>query len=366
MMCDLSLQVKETRTVFNQLKFKGTSVVGIDINQFGVNLIEISVHNGTHCIEGFANEILPLGAIEGNTIQNSYAVSECIKRAILKGNIHGKKAIVAIPDAAVITKIISINAGLREREIEEFIKMDSENYVPYPSHEINVDFQIVGPSINNLAMQDVRVFVSRTEKVNELVTAVSRAGLEVKVVDIESHAMQRAVQLLIKELAAEKRDIGKLDAIVALIDIGALETNLFVLQGMNIVFTREEEFGSQSLVAALAQSNFGGGNADKFARTDEMASLQPLMEVLLLQIKRMLQFFFSTSHHQVLDAIILSGEIAQLTSLMPFLQKKMGVVTSIANPLSYLKTNKNIDYQLLIETSPSMMLACGLALRQIK
>ena len=89
------------------------------------------------------------------------------------------------------------------------------------------------------------------------------------------------------------------------------------------------------------------------------------MDGLLLQIKRLLQFFFSTSQHQSIDAIILAGEMAGLPRLLPVVQEKMGIVTSIANPFSSLNVNKNLDYQLLLDLSPSMMLACGLALRRL-
>lgn len=351
--------------MFNPLKFKCTSVVGIDINCIGVSLIEISSHNGTYCIEGFARETLPLGALEGNAIKDSHVVSECLKRAVENGHIRSKQAVVAIPDAAVITKTISINVGLSEREIEEFITIESDLYAPYPSHELHIDFQRIGPSISQMAMQDVRVFVSRTETVNERVSVVNQSGLEVKIVDIESHAIQRSAQWLVKKLAVEGPADGKLDAIVALIDIGALETNLFIFQGMDVIFTRAEEFGSQSLIAAFAHSNLGTLACDNLAWWGEPTNSQPLMEVLLLQIKRMLQFFFATSHHQRIDKIILAGEIARAPSLQLFMQKKMEVVTIIANPLSYFKMNKNLDNQVLIEISPSMMRACGLALRRL-
>ena len=352
--------------MFNPLKFKCTSVVGIDINRCSVKVVEISTHHGTQRIDGFAKEVLPLGALEGNTIKNSHVVSECIKRAIDKGGIQGKHAIVAVPDAAVITQVISINAGLSAREVEEFIKMESENYTPYPSDEINVDFQIMGSSLSNSAMHEVHVFVSRREKVDERVIAVNRAGLEVKVVDIESFAMQRSAQLLVKRSPHENQGKGQLEAIIALIDIGALEIRLVVLQGVRVIFTREEEFASKLLILALLQHNSEKFVSDQLAEWDEVTHLQHLMDGLLLQIKRLLQFFFSTSHYQCIEHLILAGEITGLPRFLPFVQEKMGVVTSIANPLNSLNVNKNLDYQSLLETSPSMMLACGLALRRIR
>ena len=351
--------------MFNPFKFKCTPVVGIDINSAGVKLVEISAHHGTHQIEGFFKESLPQGVIEGHTIKNSQAVTECVARAVEKGRIHGKQAIVAVPDAAVITKTILINTGLSEREIEEFIFLESENYAPYSSDEINVDFQIMDPSLSNSAMHEVHVFVSRSEKVNERVIAVNRAGLEVKVVDIESFAMQRSAQLLIKESFNGMRGKGQFDTMVALIDIGVIEIRLVVLQGTHVIFTREEEWDPQPLIFALRQQSSEELACDKSAVWNEATHLQALMDGLLLQIKRLLQFFFSTSQHQSIDAIILAGEMAGLPRLLPVVQEKMGIVRSIANPYSSLNVNKNLDYQLLLDLSPSMMLACGLALRRL-
>ena len=356
---------KESRIVLDWLKLQKTSLVGIDINCLEVKLIEISTYKGAHCIEGFAKEVLPSGALIANTIKNSHAVSECIQRALEKGNIRSKQAVLALPDSSIFSKVISVNAGLSEREVEEFIKINPEQQIPYSSHEISSDFQIVGRSPSNLAMQAVQIFVSRTEKINERVEAVTRAGLKVKIVDIESHAMARSAKLLVQELAHQKLGNGNADYRVAMINIGDLVTHLLVLEGNTLIFNREEEFGSQPLITALEEDKLKVLPYQWVAGAAAAISLPAELEVLLIQIKRMMQFFFSTNNNPRLDAIIVAGGVARLPGLLSLIQNTMGVITRIANPLRYFNVNNTIDYQALIEISPSLMLACGLALRRI-
>ncbi len=357
--------IKEKRTVFNLLKLKRkNATVGVDIHHSGVNVIQVSFHQGLPCIDGFAKEVLPLGALEEGTIKNSQLVSECIKRALDKGNIQAKKAVIAVPDAAVITKFISVNADFSLKEIEEFIDIESDDLVSYSRNDVHIDFQVTGSSATNAAMQEVQVFISRAEKVNERVSVVNQAGLDVKIVDIESYAMQRSAQLFVKELVLGGAADDRSGELVAMIDIGWQEIRLFIFLGMDVIFTREEELDHESPIAAPAPYYSGEQAYHSLVRGDELSGLQTLMEVLLSPIQRLLQFFFSRSQYQRIDGIILAGEMARVPGLWLFLQKEMGVVTRVANPLSYLKVSQTIDYQAMIDASPSMMLACGLALRQ--
>ena len=170
--------------MFAPLKCKVHSVVGIDINWFGVTLIEMSIFNGMHRIEGVSKERLPPGALEGNTIKHRHVVSECIQQALEKGGIHSKQAVVAIPDLEVMTQVISIHTGLCDREMEALIQLELAQDGIFKNHDMYVDFQSIGPSVDKFAMQEVRVFASRRESVNERIAVVNRADLQMKVVDI--------------------------------------------------------------------------------------------------------------------------------------------------------------------------------------
>ncbi|MFC3908427.1 type IV pilus assembly protein PilM [Legionella dresdenensis] len=349
-------------------KPKYHSMLGIDISSTSVKIIEISGKDDNRCVEGYGKELIPPGVIESNAIKDIDAIASCIKKVLSDAHLTAKSASIAVPDSAVISKTIQINDGLNDDEIEELVIMEADKYIPYPIDEINIDFQILGPSAKNASMQDILIVASRSENVSNKVEAITKAGLEVKIVDVESYAVERAIQHLAHELPAYGQD-----KVIAVIDIGAHYAHLFVFHGMKLIFTREEEFGGKQLVDATAL-HYGISYQEALQRQEqgnmpddyEQVLLTPFMDNILVQIKRTLQFFFSTSHHGFVDHILLAGGVAKLPDLVQLVHEKTSIPTSVANPFKHIPLSKKINSARVLNDAPSLLIACGLALRNLR
>ncbi len=80
--------------------------------------------------------------VEGR-IENPDEVAGAIKRAVKRSSTKEKEAAVAVSANAAITKIISFPASLSEREMEEQIALEADNYIPYPLEEVRIDFELL-------------------------------------------------------------------------------------------------------------------------------------------------------------------------------------------------------------------------------
>lgn len=358
----------ERKSVLNIFKPKSRSILGIDISSSSVKILEISDSGEKLCVEGYGREVLPLNALDGNVIKDIEAVANCIKKLVDRSKISSKRVALAVPDSAVITKIVQINDDLNDEEMEELVIIEADKYIPYPIDEINLDFEILGHSAKNSSMLDVLIVASRAENVNSRVEAITLAGLEATVVDVESYAVERAAQQLVQDLHVDGQD-----KIIAIIDIGARFCHLFVMYGMKLIFSREEKFGGMQLIDAIAEQYKMTPEQALEARAQgtlpadyEHEVLAPFKEMLLLQIKRTLQFFYSTSQHGAVDHILLAGGLARLSGLDKLIQEQLGVITSVANPLSKMSINRMVNSDVMCNDAPSLMVACGLALRNIE
>lgn len=349
-------------------KSKHRSILGIDISSSAVKVLEISGAEDNLIIEGYGREPLPPNALDGNVIKDIGAVAQCIKKVLDKAKLTCKQVAVAVPDSAVISKIVQINDGLSNAEMEELVVIEADKYIPYPIDEINLDFEILGHSAKNASLLDVLIVASRAENVSTRVEVITHAGLEPKIVDVESYAVERAAQLLAKELPANGQD-----KIVAVIDIGAHYTHLFVLNGMHLIFSREEKFGGMQLIDAIAEhykmpiaQAILAKEANDLPEDYESKVLEPFKAMVLLQIKRTLQFFYSTSQHSFVDHILLAGGVARQPGLVELIHEQLGVPTTIANPLSTMAHGKKVNMDMINNDAPALMVACGLALRHIE
>ena len=362
---ELRLQVQGEKHVLNLFKPKHRSLLGIDISSSSIKILEISSIGEQYRVEGYGRVLLPENAMEGSVIKDVDAVASSIRKLLTSAHLTCKQAALAVPDSAAISKIIQINEGLRDEEIEEMVVMEADKYFPYPIDEINLDFEVLGPSAKNSALLDVLVVASRAEIVSNRVEAITRAGLEATIVDVESYAVERTAQLLAAELPA-----SGVNKIIAIIDIGAVYTHFFVLHGLKTIFSREEEFGGKQLVDSIRQRYGMTAEAATLAiasnsmpETYEMEVLQPFKEMILLQVKRALQFFFSTSHHTYVDYIMLAGGVANQPGIVQLLQEYINIPTGLAHPFTHMELAKTVNNELLIDESPGLLVACGLALR---
>lgn len=256
-------------------------------------------------------------------------------------------------------------ANLSEAQLEEQIMQEADQYIPYSLDEVNLDFEVLGPTEKNPETVDVLLAASRSENVENRVEALESGGLIAKVVDVEAYAIERAFTLMFDQLP----DYGE-DPTIAIADIGATNMTLNVMHGGSIIYTREQNFGGKQLTEEI-QRRYGlsydeagmakrqGGLPDNYIPE----VLEPFKEAMAQQVNRSLQFFFSSSAHNSVDHIILAGGCASIAAVDEIIEEKTGTPVSIANPLAKMSVSSNVKAQSLSNDAPALMTACGLALR---
>ena len=157
---------------------------------------------------------------------------------------------------------------------------------------------------------------------------------------------------------------------VALIDIGHSQTTLYIAKDGEFVYSREQLFGGAQLTESI-QSRYGLTfeeamiNKRTLSLPDDYYTdvLMPFLDAIVQQITRSLQFYFSSSQNSQVDYILLGGGSASIAGLASMVEQKLGTRAGIANAFSNMTINNHINTELLIMDAPSLIAACGLALR---
>lgn len=344
---------------------KSLPLIGLDISSTSVKLLELSRQGGGYRVEAYAAEPLPPNSVVEKNITDVEAVGEAVRRAVKRSGSRTRNAAVAVAGSAVITKIITMPATLSGEEIESQIELEADQYIPYSLEEVNLDFEILGPSENNPDTLDVLLAASRSENVDSRVAAVELGGLTAKIVDIEAYALENAFPLIASQIPG-----GTDDKTIAIVDIGATMTTLSVLHDEKIIYTRDQVFGGKQLTEEI-QRRYGlsyeeagmakrqGGLPDNYVPE----VLDPFKDAMAQQVSRSLQFFFSSSQHNAVSHIVLAGGSASIPGVDELIEERIGTSTSIANPFTNMALASRIKAQALSNDAPSLMITCGLALR---
>ncbi|HNH34272.1 MAG TPA: pilus assembly protein PilM [Rhodocyclaceae bacterium] len=351
-------------SIFNP---KARPLIGLDISSSSVKMVELSDGGkGTRRIDRYAIEPLPRDAVVDGNIANLEVVAEAVKRGWKRLGSSTKFVAMALPAAAVITKKIILPANLQEQEMEVQVESEANQYIPFALEEVNLDFQIVGPAPSSPDEVEVLIAASRKEKVEDRVACAEAAGLRPVVMDVESYAAQAAFELVEKQLPEE----GK-NQIIALVDVGANVMNVTVMRNDQPVYTREQAFGgsqlTQDIVRAYGMSN---EEAEAAKRTNSLPEnyeaeiLSPFMDNLALEVSRALQFFFTSTQFNEVNHIVLAGGCAVIPGLDEVVSGRTQVNTVVANPFVSMVPSSRIRPKNLVSDAPSLLVACGLALRR--
>ncbi len=346
-------------------KKKANTLLGIDISSTSVKLIELSRSGSRYKVEAYAVEPLPLNAMVEKNIAELEVVGQVIARVVTKARTSTKDAAVAVAGSAVITKTIEMDAGLSEDELENQIKIEADQYIPYPLEEVAIDFEVQGPTARSPERVNVLLAACRKENVEVREAALALAGLSAKVVEIEAYSLERAYGLL-----AEQLGNGEDDLTVAVVDIGATMMTLTVLHNAKTIYTREQLFGGKQLTEEI-QRRYGlsieeaglakkqGGLPDDY----ETEVLNPFKETVVQQVSRSLQFFYAAGQYSSVDYILLAGGTSSIVDLDLLVQQKIGTPTLVANPFANMTMSNKVNAGALASDAPALMMACGLAMR---
>lgn len=348
-------------------KSKAPALIGCDISSSSVKMVEIAAAGkNLYRFERYAIESLPRDAVVDGNINNLDAVSDCLKHGWKRMGTNIQNVALALPSAAVITKKIIVPAGQREKELAARVEIEANQYIPFALDEVNLDFQVIGPAPNSPDDVEVLIAASRKDKTEDRVAAAENAGLKAVVMDVESFAAQTAFELIEHQLPENGKDQN-----VALVDIGTAMMNFNVLRNGQSIYIREQPFGGNLLTQEI-QRKFGkspeeaeaakraGGLPDNY-ETDVLA---PFLDMLGLEVVRALQFFFASTQFNQVNHILLAGGCAAIPGIDEVVAKRVAVNTRVANPFANMALSSNIMPKHLTSDAPSLMVACGLAMRR--
>src|SRR6185369_15934039 len=247
------------------LKAKAPPLFGLDISSSSVKMLEIvEAGKGAYRVERYVIEALPKDAVVDGNINILEAVADAVGRGYKRLATRTKHVAMAVPSGAVITKKIIVAAGLREEELETQVESEANQYIPFALEEVNLDFQVVGPSPTTPDEQEVLIAATRKEKVEDRVAVAESAGLKALVMDVESFAQQAALGIVVQNLPGAGKDLN-----VAVVDVGANVMNVTVLRNDQSIYTREQAFGgnqlTQDIITRYGISPEEARNAKRYA-----------------------------------------------------------------------------------------------------
>jgi type IV pilus assembly protein PilM len=254
-----------------------------------------------------------------------------------------------------------------EEQLQETIGFEAEQYIPFDISDVNLDFQILGENESNPNQMNVLLVAAKKEMVNDYVNLAQMAGLNPCIIDVDAFALQNIYEF--NGSPAENENI-------ALIDIGASKTSLNILKGKSSVFMRDVSLGCGQInqkIASLIDCSIEDAEQIKFGEQTEKITAGDLSDIVssvvsdwCTEIRRALDFFYSTYPDDQIKKIVLSGGGGNIKEFRQLLSVETSAEVVTINPFDGLNIDENrFDVEFLKRIAPQASISMGLATRKV-
>jgi len=351
---------------------KKNQLIGIDIGSHSIKVAEIEDSKKGMLLKNFGMIELPENAIVEGSIKEMEIVSSALKNLFDNLKIKNKNVATSISGYSVIVKKITVPKK-EEKDLEESIQSESEQYIPFDINDVNLDFQILQPEKEETEdeekeeLMDVLLVAAKKDIVEEYISLIHLTELNPIVLDIDPFALQNAFEIS----NHEQSDCH------ALVHIGAQQLTINVIQGGVSIFTRDSSYGGAQITMEIQKtSNISYQEAEmiklgaKSIETDQRPAIEEIFSTTVTkwtqEVKRALDFVTTTFTNIKVENILLSGGASLLPGLSKYIGLETGLKTEMLNPFSNLEIKeKSFDIEYLNYSAPIAVISIGLALRSI-
>ncbi|MDO8498443.1 MAG: type IV pilus assembly protein PilM [bacterium] len=335
-------------------------VTGIDIGSSSIKAVVLSHREKPPKLIAFGAVATPQPGMVSETDMDLEVVGHAIKNLMVSLKASNSLVVVSLPESKIFTRVINDFPYLSDDELASSIHYSAEEFVPLPSDEVNLYWQIINRSKER---NNTTVFVVASPKnsVAKYLKVLEMAKLKPIAIETDLVAVTRAL-------------VGSnpFAPTTLIIQLGASSTDLAVVSKSLILLTRSIGTGGLALTRVISQYlNFEPQQAEEYKKVyglleDQLGgkiyqTLKPLAEVIVSEARRVMQAFQTKYPQNPIKRVVLAGGGAKLPGLVIYLATNLGLEIQEADPWAYVGKDKSLQVRQLANTM-QYAVAVGLAM----
>lgn len=293
-------------------------VWGIDVGQCSLKALKLQQ-------VGEQVEILASDVVEHDTMlaqadaEATAMISKAIQTFAQRNDIKGCKIAIAVPGQQTLTRFTKM-PPVEAKKIPDMVQYEASQQIPFDMDEVVWDYQVFqdkdSPDV------EVGIFAIRRELIRNYVAYFTEQGVEPMLVQTSPMASYNA---------AKYEGVQPEGKAVVLLDMGALATDLIVMEG-NRIWARPVPIGGNKFTEALmsafkipfakAEKLKRAAATSKYAR-QVFAAMRPIFADLVAEVQRSVGYYTSTHREAHVTRVIGMGNAFKLAGLQKFLQQNL-------------------------------------------
>jgi type IV pilus assembly protein PilM len=251
-------------------------------------------------------------------------------------------------------------------ELTEAVRWEAKRHISYPVDTAQVEYLLVGEKQEGTVVKyDIVMVAAERGKVAEHLAPLKEANIKLTAVDANALALRNVFHLLEKPA----------DVNTVVVDIGAGKTEIDIFKGGVLRFSRCLETGGLDMTRAVSVAmGIGLQEAEQVKRTlnvlaspetdQAVAMIRTVLDGLLMEIRRSMDYYKTTCREQVVDSTLLTGGVSLMPGIKEYFVQSLDGAVELDQPFEGLSVRKKI-YDEYGPMSPRFATAVGLALRKV-
>jgi type IV pilus assembly protein PilM len=310
-------------------------LVGVDIGTTSIKVCVLNKGKKGFSLSAMAHKSYDEDLLhDGNIIDRAFTAREL--RRLLDGNsIKARAAASALSSYSVITKRITM-PFLEQEAMENSIKLEVENIIPFPLKDIYYNYYIMGIDEEKETMMNVLVVAAKKEIVEGYTKTFQLAKLNLAVLDVDVFAVTNLIEQI----------YNPTEFSVLAADIGASITNIAIVKGENIEFTREILIGGKHLTGEIERHHalsYKEAEQKKLSSEDEVPELaRDFASNISSEINKTINFYVATKPRESVGKIYLTGGSSLVPGLQEQIEREVGIQVEFLNPFLFLNNGQGM------------------------
>lgn len=315
--------------------------VGVDIDTDGMRLAQF--RNSSDNIELIASAFVPLSTEERHSPEH---LRTLIKNALRQNGFIGREVVTSLRPENVKILMLSFMRQADKQDEELIVQRIAERIDDDISKYV-IDYMMVRPDIGNENERSVLVALADHDEVVSYLELLRKAGLTVKLLEIEPTAVRRLVTF---------KHENQTSVNLMTISMGCNQTYITVLSGRRLIYVRDIDFGEVQLVKLLCKELdinehdartllTSGDNNAIYSSDAELGApvtvalysvLKPLFMELVEDINRALIYAASETRGVPVSHVYLTNQVATWHGIDRFINTLIEVPVSVLMPFEGL------------------------------
>ena len=338
--------------------------VGLDLGSYEFKGVELKKEKkGKEELVAYSSAPAPPHFLASDSEVDWAAYSKQLKKFYDEAGFSTDKVAAALPESQVFTRVITV-PKMSGKELKTAMQWESEQYLPIPLDDVSLDYKV----LNNVGMVDkidVLLVAAPLTLTKKYLKIIGDAGLET--IGLETEALAAARSLV---------GLDPSSPTTLIVSIGARTTDISIVSGGFIHFTRSISTGGEAFARAVSQElGFEIGRAKEYMRSygleesqlegKVMKAIKPIFDVVVSEVKRSIAYYTARQKNDLIKRAIISGGVASLPGVLVYLAAALNLEVQIADPWGGFLIPEKFGREELEDIGPRFAVAVGLALKNV-